>query len=260
VVANSGRPLTTRELLGVAKGSVSGPDVTAVADVTILRDVPIRWPACTPGSAATRGCGFGVLAGTHGTPTSKLVFAADAVAALFPQDTSPVSGALAFTVAGGGLRLEGAVASAEDGAYLTPITEDGIAGAEDLPIGALIAVDGWLEVLGWGVPCPMAPGVLGREGMDSPFVRCPGGWITRIDAPPADAPGTVTMHPDAPAIPVQASAYETFAPDAQPLETRQVTPIHATYLLRRVPNPEPGATPAAGWLVVGRLDPIGAGS
>jgi hypothetical protein len=70
----------------------------------------------------------------------------------------------------------------------------------------------------------------------------------------------VSLHPDAPAIPVQAAAYEAFAPDAGPLDARHVTPIRATYLLRRVANPEPGATPTAGWLVIGRLDPIGAGS
>ena len=33
-------------------------------------------------------------------------------------------------------------------------------------------------------------------------------------------------------------------------------PREAVYLLRRVANPIAGADPAAGWQVIGRLDPI----
>lgn len=126
--------------------------------------------------------------------------------------------------------------------------------ADRLPEGRLLAVEGWLGVLGWGVPCPAPPGKLGRQGTASPFVRCPGGWIGADEA--SLRAGRYDTAPPRFAIPVQAAAYALFAPEPGSVEEGATPPRRAVYLLRRVANPEPEFGDAMGWRVIGRLDPV----
>jgi hypothetical protein len=130
-----------------------------------------------------------------------------------------------------------------------------MAWADTANAGQLMAVEGWLTALGWGIPCPAPPPKLFGQGApaDSPFVRCPGGWIIPEDAPPEQAPGTGALAPTGFGIPVQASAYADFAPDPGAIADYQAPPRHGTYLLRHVGIR--GGRPT-GWQVVGRLDPI----
>ncbi|MFN8623554.1 MAG: hypothetical protein U0869_22675 [Chloroflexota bacterium] len=252
IAANTGRPLTTDELVALVAATVDGPPIAAVADVTILRDLRrLGYGACDP----SLGCTYGELVGADGTTVAMDVLATDAVASAFPDDRSPLTGTFAFTAAGGGLGLDGPFTATAGATYLTPITDEAIGAAESTPVGTLIAVDGWLEVLGWGVPCPQAPGAIGELGDDTPFSRCPGGWITATQQESHDTEQSISLTADAPAIPVQANAYADFAPGAD-LLSLPMTPVRGTYLLRRVANPESGATPVAGWQVIGRLDPV----
>ena len=61
------------------------------------------------------------------------------------------------------------------------------------------------------------------------------------------------MTPPGFAIPVQASAYERYAPDPGDVEDFMLPPRRGVYLLRHV-GVDMG--PPTGWQVVGRLDPV----
>jgi hypothetical protein len=250
-------PLTTEQLIAVrARTAATGETRTVVAATSVARDVPIRAPACLPRDTDTP-CFFGVLDPAPGASRIILVWATPAVAERFRGGDEPVDGVLAFELAGPDLRLLGRVAFATpEATHPIPVDEPSMERADLVPEGRLLAVEGWLGVLGWGVPCPMSPGVLGRQGMESPFVRCPAGWITADGAVPEAVPGRVTITPPGFGIPVQAAAYERFAPDPGLAQSGATPPRLAVYLLQRVANPEPEVGDPMGWQVIGRLDPV----
>ena len=84
-------------------------------------------------------------------------------------------------------------------------------------------------------------------------MRCPAGWVSTGDALPEQDPSTAMMTPPGFAIPVQATAYEPYAPDPEEVEGYMVPPRRGVYLLRHV-GVDMG--PPTGWQVVGRLDPV----
>lgn len=255
--ANTARPLTFDELIALHTSlALRGGTATVVAVASIARAASLARIDC--GRSAARGatkeiCTFGVLMSPGGSPGTIEVQARRSVAALFPGDGAPVTGRLAFAVDGPRLQLLGPVA-APTGGYQVSADAVAMAQADALPIGRLIAVDGWLGVLALGISCPGYPGILGTQGTASPFVRCPAGWITADDA----VPDNVSLEPPGFGIPVQADAYESFAPDPLPADEHGARPPReAVYLLRHVANPEPTVGAATGWLVIGRLDAPG---
>ena len=253
-VTNTQRPLTLDELLAVLDDSATtGKPITVTADVTVRRDIAIGVPVCPPRVARTNGCVFGFLDVRPAEGPVIPVLATTPVASLFADGDEP-DGELAFEVGDSQLRLLGRVEQPA-GTYSVPVTAAAMTTADALPLGALIAVDGWLGLLGWRLPCPAPATWLTGPAMDSPFVRCPGGWITPTADVPLTTPGSVPMQPDGFAIPVQASAYEAYAPDPASMDTSSPAPRHAVYLLEHVADPEPSVDPRTGWLVVGRLDP-----
>ena len=236
----------------VALLDVMDAPATVVADVTVRRDVVVAGGPCPRRIARITGCRFGFLDGPSDTWIP--VIATTRVAAGLREGVDP-SGPLVFQVDRDQLRLLGALTQPTD-TYTVPATEDAMASADGLPLDDLIAVDGWLGVLLSGLRCPGYPGVLGRMGEASPFVRCPGGWISAGDTTPDMTSGTIRTEPEVFAIPVQAAAYEAFAPDPGEATDGTTPPRHATYLLRHVGNPESSVRPLMGWLVIGRLDAV----
>jgi len=259
--ANVGRPLAAEELEAErSRSRATGDTETVVAHVAIDRDHPVRGPVCPPRTARRTGCPFGVLDPSPGEGGLVLVWATSGVAARFPDDT-PLEQTLVFRIDAGVLHLLGGFAM-PTGPYPTfdfltsvdAVAEDAMEGVQG---GGIIAVDGWLGVLGWGIPCPAPPpGILFRQGTASPFVRCPAGWIT-ADGALLDVPdGSFSLQPPGPGIPVQADAYRRYAPDPGPADQGATPPRRGVYLLQHVRNPDPGREPTMGWSVVGRLDPL----
>ena len=258
---DAGRPLTVEELEAErSRSRATGDTEMVVAHVTIDRRAPIRGPLCPPRTARRMGCPFGALDPSPVEDGLVIVWATSRVAARFPDDT-PLAQTLVFRIEAGELHLLGGFAM-PSGPYpafdfLTPVdavAEDAIEGVQG---GSIIAVDGWLGVLGWGIPCPApTPGILFRQGTASPFVRCPGGWITAVGEHPDLPDGAMALEPTGPAIPVQADAYRRYAPDPGPADQGATPPRRAVYLLQHVRNPDPGREPTMGWSVVGRLNPV----
>lgn len=239
---NAERPLTHEELLTIRGERERWEVTTLVAETVLERDQPLR----VGDEWSGEGPAFGALprAGAH--PGDPLVVASKAVSSLYPADASPVTGLLAISYSRTeALRLEGTV-EMPAGTYLTPIETSAIAAAETLPVGALIVVRGWLSSLPSNEACPDIPDALDPDdtgGRDSPFVRCPGGWLTAEEVTGLD-PNDPTS-PLASGIPVQSGALERYGRQAA-----------ATYLLRHVANPIDGAEPTLAWLVIGRLGPV----
>lgn len=239
---NAERPLTHEELLTIRGERERWEVTTLVAETVLERDQPLR----VGDEWSGEGPAFGALprAGAH--PGDPLVVASKAVSSLYPADASPVTGLLAISYSRTeALRLEGTV-EMPAGTYLTPIETPAIAAAETLPVGALIVVRGWLSSLPSNEACPDIPDALDPDdtgGRDSPFVRCPGGWLTAEEVTGLD-PNDPTS-PLASGIPVQSGALERYGRQAA-----------ATYLLRHVANPIDGAEPTLAWLVIGRLGPV----
>ena len=249
---NAERPLTHEELQtirGERERFSTWGATTLVAETVLERDRALR----AGDEWSGEGPAFGALprAGAH--PGDPLVVASKAVSALYPADDGPVRGLLAISDSrSDALRLEGTV-EMPAGTYLTPIETSIVAAADELPVGALIVVRGWLSSLAPSGACPDVPRALDPHdtgGRDSPFVRCPGGWLTAdevTESDPADPAIPLGF-----GIPVQSGALERHGRQAD----EQPVPGSASYLLRRVANPIDGATPARAWLVIGRLRPI----
>lgn len=242
---NSERPLTHHELLDV-RGEISGwptRPTTFVADVSIDRDQPIRGHVCRRG---VRLCSYGRLPRDGAHPDDPVVSVRPADVERLGAGKGVLQGRFAFVRSVNSLRLVDPVA-APAGSYLTPIEPDSMATAAALPVGSLIVARGWLSVLRGEDTCPKVPkeprALDGRRGgWDSPFVRCPGGWLAAaevLEADPADP-----LRPTSYGIPVQFGALDRYgAVDEGP----------TTYLLRRVANPVPDTEPARGWRIAGRL-------
>ena len=249
---NAERPLTHEELLtirGERERFTTWGATTLVAETVLERDRALR----AGDEWSGEGPAFGALprAGAH--PGDPLVLASKAVTARYPADDGPVRGLLAISDSrSDALRLEGTV-EMPVGTYLTPIERSVIAAADALPVGALIVARGWLSSLPSSVTCPDVPRALDPHdtgGRDSPFVRCPGGWLTAdevTEPDPADPAIPLGF-----GIPVQSGALERYGRQAD----EQPVPGPASYLLRRVANPIDGAEPERAWLVIGRLGPV----
>ena len=174
-VPNVGRPLTTDELLAVRAdlAPVRRP-VALVAEASIDLEPDWVWPVCRP----DRVCALGALVTTNGS--MPVVLADRTVRQLYQRSRDSIDGVLAFELRGYGLRFLGRVALPPGGSLVQPVSPDMMTWADEINAGELIAVDGWLSVLGWGVPCPgPSPELVADENPDdSPFVRCPAGWIS----------------------------------------------------------------------------------
>jgi hypothetical protein len=216
-----------------------------VADAVIVRSPKQGQPDRLAG-----GHSFGVLP-REGFPGDPVVRADRVVKDRYPVDAR-IEGLVALEHRGwnSALTFRGEV-STPAGTYLTPIERQPMAAADALPVGALIVAQGWLSRLESQEPCPEVPEGLERSdtgGYSSPFVRCPGGWLT---SEPVTA-----VEPDDPTapfglgIPVQYGAlgrFERDLPDGdKPL----------AYVLRHVANPIAGLEPAMAWTVIGRLDAV----
>lgn len=221
--------------------------MSLVADVTIERDTLLRGHRCVKG---TRLCSYGTLPRPEEHPTDPVVSVRPGAVERLGGGTDPLTGRFAFILSRHRLRLVDPVVSPVD-SYLTPIEPDAMATANSLPVGTLIAARGWLSVLERDKACPKVPRALDgrRDGWDSAFVRCPGGWLTPDEVVETDPDDP--LRPTVFGIPVQFGALDRYG-------TRFGTeePGLATYLLRRVKNPIPGRKPKRGWRIAGRLDAL----
>lgn len=243
--------LTSDELVTLLHDRQPGdPPITVVAEASVRRDIPHGGLDCGPAMAAST-CHFGVLGGSDGD-RPEVVTADPVVAELYQRSGPSVEGMLGFTIDDDGLRFLGTVMPAPVGATW-PVSADAMAAAADgVNAGQLVVVEGWLTVLGWGVPCPAPLPGIGGDPADSPFVRCPAGWILPDADLPDQGPGMTALRPSGFGIPVQYGAYQGFAPDpADPVDS-MASPRQGTYLLRHVA--QDGGPPTA-WQVAGRLEP-----
>ena len=248
---NAQRPLTHEELLAIrgerGRFEAWGAE-TLVAEAVLKREPPLRDGDDWSGE----GPAFGVIAREGSHPGAPVVLASEDVAAQYSPDDSPISGLLAISdTRSDGLQLQGTVET-PTGTYLTPIEPTAMATADALPVGALIVVHGWFSNLPSVAPCPDVPDALDPNdsgGRYSPFVRCPGGWLTVDDVSEVEPDDRTT--PVVFGIPVQPGALELFGRRALS-EPR----APASYLLRHVANPVDGAEPATGWQVIGRVGPV----
>ena len=251
-VPNVGRPLTTYELLALREALAPvRPPVAVVAEASI--DLDPRMHRATLSAQAGRGLSHR-RADDRGHEAA-LVHADRTVRELYQRARDSIDGILAFELRRYGLRFLGRMAVPPDGSLVQPVSPDTMAWADEINAGRVIAVDGWLSVLGWGVPCPApSPKLVGRgDPDDSPFVRCPAGWISADAALPEQDPDGVAMTPPGFAIPVQASAYRDYASEPGEVADFMVPPRRGTYLLRHVGVNMGRPT---GWEVVGRLEPL----
>lgn len=107
-----------------------------------------------------------------------------------------------------------------------------------------VLVDGWLT--GTAFPCPLAP----ENDQDTPFWSCANSWITQAPIP-AGAPEDDRTFTSADGLPVQPSAYTTFAPD--PVGNAIAPSRHGIYLLQHVTSTASWCGPCDAWKVLGRM-------
>ena len=112
-----------------------------------------------------------------------------------------------------------------------------------------VLVDGWLT--GTEFPCPPGP----LENGDSPFFYCNDSWITV--SPVSSDPNAIVDDGTFLAlggIPVQPSAYSTFAPDPVGGHRNAITtPRQGTYLITHATTTLGGCNPCDAWRVLGRM-------
>ncbi len=247
------RPLTTDELLALqAELAPVRPPMTVIAEASIGDDTAVgSGPLCPRGREAL--CVIGVLKTTDGT---RSVVVADRDVRDLYQRPHRIEGLLAFRLDGTRTVFLGRVAVPADRPLVAPVSPETMAWADETNAGELIVVDGWLTVLGWGVPCPAPPqDIIGDVSPeDSPFARCPAGWITADPTMPEQSPDRMVMRPPGFGIPVQASAYWDYAPDPGETVDWAPPPRQGRYLLRHVGVND---GPPTGWQVVGRLESAG---
>ena len=223
--------------------------MTVIADTVVHLDADRDEAACRRHPSAA--CVIGDLATTDGTTVP--LSGDETVRILYQRSGPTIEGVLAFELDGGNVSFLGRVIAPQTGSSW-PMTDTAMSVADAaVEAGQLVAVDGWLTVLGWGIPCPAPmPGVEG-DPADSPFVRCPAGWIMAAPGLPDPGPAMAVLVPSSFGIEVQYGAYQMFAADpAQPVDF-MAPPRQGTYLVRHVGL---GMEPPTAWQVVGRLDPI----
>ena len=251
LLPNVARPLTTDELLDVRAELVPArPPVALVAEASIDLHPRMSGVFCPQHRDL---CMIGALVTTDGT--MPVVYADRTVRELYQRSRDSIDGILAFELRRYSLRFLGRVVVPPDGTLVQPVSPETMAWADEINAGEVVAVDGWLGVLGWDVECPAPLPELVGDGDpdDSPFVRCPAGWIAPEGTLPEQGPWSGSLTPAGFAIPVQASAYQHYAPDPGDVEDYMVPPRRGVYLLRHVGI---DGGPPTGWQVGGRLDPV----
>jgi hypothetical protein len=185
----------------------------------------------------------GEITGVPGIP----VWASPEVAAFMAGSPSAqASGLLGLTFGNDNvITLLGPVVPHDPGTVLWPATGSGVAPAMQSALQSVIAVHGWLS---WTGPLPCPQPASPTPPPNTPFVTCPGAWVTADQYQPVRA-RTVTPPPDG--IRVQSEAYNGFAPE----NAGQVPapPVEGTWLLQLVEDPRPHQDPQRGWQLVGEL-------
>jgi hypothetical protein len=258
--AQGSRPATDDDLVLSREGlssvhaaaAMEGGQTTVLADTTITRDLPASLHRCGPQQPR---CRVGIIEPDAAGRGLLTVVADRSAMASLPDERRPVEGTLAYRIDAEQLKLLGPLAM-PTGSPLVAVQPEAMAAADALPVGSLIAVDGWLGVLGLGLECPASP--LGSDS-SSPFTICPVGWITASEEPPSEGGDRIPLEPAGFGIRVQSDAYDAYAPDPQSTGPHATRPRHGTYLLRRVAADD-STDSDLGWEVVGRLDTVeGAG-
>lgn len=233
----SGHVLSAAELL-TEIGRVRSNDGTpedVVANVSVDRDRPIIVSLCTPGGTCPERLGIIHEIG-------------DAVVFAAPDDPYPDE-TRADSSSPIALRLF------QDGAlqflgHVEPVGDPGlawsIAGAYAhmgaVPLGHVLAVEGWLSTLA------------GRNGPSLPPGRLPPFNFVWADvlSPTATEPEAVTGWTSSQsAIRIQQRAYESFAPGVR--APGASPPAFGTYLIEHVAQQTPDCSGCDGWLMVGRV-------
>ncbi len=269
-VPNAERPLQQAELLAVLalpRAPDFRPDIIA-AQTTIRRDQPTRGANCADDTRRT--CALGELERTDVDAPGPVVKVRREDLERLPSGDAALEGTFLFASSWNGLRLMAPLAM-PTGSHTVPLTPDAMALADDLPIGSIIAASGWLSRIGEPGGCPSETDGADEAALyQSPFVSCPRGLLT---AEPFEMSAIEAAAPVAQfGVPVQPYAIERardegfttwLVPRRQDLLPGQpgrlgvtTTREPATYLLRSVANPDPGAEPMVGWKVIGRLDAI----
>jgi hypothetical protein len=199
-------------------------------------------------AASDAWCVLGHLDGTN-----EPVFAASYTMALMPPDYDYTSNrVMAFVVESTGLQFLGYIGYHDGVSFEFPMSS--LTDLTQQPRGPMVvAVRGWL-VAGPPMPCP-AP--LPGTPPNTPFVGCPGAWLTPDAVQPWFWNGDQIGYrqPDR-ALLVQYGAYRDFAPNPVSGSDGFTEPRYGTYLVRLVTDTrEPEATAPRGWQVIGRLDP-----
>jgi hypothetical protein len=161
------------------------------------------------------------------------------------KNTAPIGGTFVVRVSGdASMDLLGFPHSMDSGELVWPAFASTL---KNVPQDVL--VDGWLT--GKEFPCPPGP----LENGDSPFFYCNDGWIT--ETPVSTDPNVIVDDGTFLAlggIPVQPSAYDTFAPDPVGGHRNAITtPRHGTYFIRHVTTTYSGCNPCDAWNVLGRM-------
>lgn len=238
--------LTGEELSSlVAATALAGERATALADATLDLDLP-EWMDQCPRAFDETPCPVAVIR-PDGFEHGLLPVVSGRVALDPLPEEGITAGIHAYRANGQELRLLGSLATPM-GSTVTPLTEEAMALAEGLPVGTVIAVDGWLNSQGLGLECPA------RAALDRAASSCPAEWLAASDHDPSAASTTYPYAPDVFAIRVSADAYDTFAPEPERMAGDATQPRRATYLLRQT-SPA-GADVRRPWTVVGRLDPV----
>ena len=172
LLPNVGRPLTTDELLDVRAELVPArPPVALVAEASIDLHPRMIGVLCPQ----DRGlCMIGALVTTDGT--MPVVYADRTVRELY--QTVPGFGSTASWRSNSVATRCGswvAWSFPQMARSCSRSARKTMAWADEINAGQVVAVDGWLGVLGWGVECPAPLPELVGDGDpdDSPFVRCP---------------------------------------------------------------------------------------
>ena len=112
-------------------------------------------------------------------------------------------------------------------------------------------VKGWL-VAAPAHPCPLEPGA--APPPDTPFVTCPGAWLTPVEEQPTTLDtNEMTVNPPKDGVMVQYGAYRDFAP--HPSTGALPEPRAGSYLVRLLVDFPGNSTAQSGWQVVARLSP-----
>jgi hypothetical protein len=221
-----------------------GQQRTVIADVTI--DTSKAADHQSPQCLRAEDCPIvvGEIAGVPGVPVWTSPDVAKTSTDSLP---APANGPLALSFADDNvIMLVGTVVTFSADTVLWPASESALAPATQSPLQTVVAVHGWLSWTG-PLPCPLP--ATPTPPPNSPFVTCPGAWITAAEYQPVHA-RTVTPPNDG--IRVQPEAYNELVP--QNAGQVPAPPFEGTWLLQLVEDPRPNRDPQRGWQLVGQLD------